>query len=150
MSNAMCHEVTLPKLLASLKRIFFIDPVGPSDTSVSDHILSMDDGFEFLLKTWSHGVYGYDNGVTQSAILEGLSAIHDLFTGRAFSVFFETDSDLVKKLAEVRCEVLSGIVIKCTLLHIQNTALIVSMTLWLPAFRQVFVHEISSSRLFTS
>jgi hypothetical protein len=155
MSNAMCHEVTLPKLLASLKRIFFIDPVGPSDTSVFDHILSMeslDDGFEFLLKTWSHGVYGNDDGVTQSAILEGLSAIHDLFTGRIFSVFFEIDPDLVKKLklAEVRCEVLSGIVIKCTLLHIQNTAFIVSLTRWPPAFRQVFVHEISSSRLFTS
>jgi hypothetical protein len=152
MSNAMPHEETLPKLLAALKRIFFFDPVGPSDTPACDHILSIDDGFEGVLKKWSHGVYGHENELTQSATLEGLSLIYDLCTGRAFSVFFETDPDLVKKLAEVSIhfEVLSGIVIECTLLHMQNTAFIVSLTLWPPAFRQVFVHKISSSRFFTS
>ncbi len=155
----MCHKVTLPKLLAALKRIFF-DPVGPSDSSLSDLILSMDDGFQCLLEKWYSFVfrllcdvlYGHENASALSDVLEGLSNIYDVWSGRVFSVIFESDPDLTKKLAEVgtRCEVLSGICIKCTLLRMQNTAFIVSLTLWLPAFRQVFIHKISSSRFFTS
>ncbi len=164
----------MPKLLASLKWIF-IDPppspptpppspspptVGP-ETPIIDHILCMDGGFEFFLKEWSRIVLQFvlndiplpsECSMRFSEIIEGLSSLYDLCTGRYFSVTFETDQDLVKKLAEVstHCEVLSGIVIECTLLHMQFTAFIVSLTLWLPAFRQVFAHEISSSRLFTS
>ncbi len=155
----ICHKVTLPKLLASLKRIF-IDPVGP-ETPIIDHILCMDDGFEFFLKEWSRIVLQFvlndiplpsECSMRFDEMIEGLSSLYDLCTGRYFSVTFECEQDLVKKLAEVstHCEVLSGIVIECTLLHMQFTAFIVSLTLWLPAFRQVRVYEISSSRLFTS
>lgn len=155
----ICHKVTLSKLLASLKRIF-INPVGP-ETPIIDHILCMDDGFEFFLKEWSRIVLQFvlndiplpaECSMRLGEMIEGLSSLYDLCTGRYFSVTFETDPDLVKKLAEVSThfEVLSGIVIECTLLHMQFTAFIVRLTLWLPAFRQVRVHEISSSRLFTS
>jgi hypothetical protein len=160
MSNAMCHKVTLPKLLAALKRIFF-DPVGPSDISLFDRILSMDDGFECLLKEWSSFAlcdvfHGQENPSAYSDVLQGLSKIYDVWSGRVFSVIFETDRhpDLTKKLAEVGtcCEVLSGIVIKCTLFHLQKHSVIVSVTLWSPAFRQVFISKtrIQTSRFFTS
>ena len=106
-----CHKVTLPKMLAALKKTF-IEPVGISDVALRDRILSMDDGFEFLLRTRS-----------QPAALAGLSKIYDLCTGRVFSEKYETDPDFVKKLADVgmHCEVLSGILIECTLVYLQNT-----------------------------
>ena len=91
-----CHNVTLPKMLALLKRTF-IERVGTSDIALRDRILSMDDGFEFLLRNRS-----------QPAAFDGLSKIYDLCTGRVFSVTFETDPDCVKELAGVgmHCEVL--------------------------------------------
>ena len=113
MSDAkhFCHKVTLPKMLALLKQTF-IERSGTSGVALRDRILSMDDGFEFLLRTRS-----------QPAALAGLSKIYDLCTGRVFSEKYETDPVFVKKLAEVgmHCEVLSGILIECTLVYLQNT-----------------------------
>jgi hypothetical protein len=113
MSDAkhFCHEVTLPKMLTLLKQTF-IERSGTSGVALRDRILSMDDGFEYLLRTRS-----------QPAALAGLSKIYDLCTGRVFSEKYETDPDFVKKLAEVgmHCEVLSGILIECFLVYLQNT-----------------------------
>jgi hypothetical protein len=114
MSDAkhFCHKVTLPKMLALLKRTF-IERVGTSDIALRDRILSMDDGFEFLLRNRS-----------QPAAFDGVSKIYNLCTGRDFSVTYETDPDFVKKLAEVGmcCEVSSSILIECALVYLQNTA----------------------------
>jgi hypothetical protein len=76
-------------MLALLKRTF-IEKVGSSEVALRDRILSMDDGFEFLLKNRS-----------SSASFEGISKIYNLCTGRDFSATYETDPDFVKKLAEV-------------------------------------------------
>jgi hypothetical protein len=77
-------------MLALLKTTF-IECVASSGTALRDRILSMDDGFEYLLKNRSNPVS-----------LDGLSQMFDLCTGRVFSATYETDSDFVKKLAEVR------------------------------------------------
>jgi hypothetical protein len=87
-----CHNVTLPKMLAELKRTF-IEPVG---SSLRDRILSMDDGFEFLL---AHRTQPAPPGGLSN--MEGLSKLYGLCTGSVFSVTYETDPDCVKILAEV-------------------------------------------------
>jgi hypothetical protein len=87
-----CHPVTQPKMLALLKKTF-IERVGSSDVALRDRILSMDDGFEFLLKNRS-----------SQASLEGVSKIYNLCTGRNFSPNYETDPDFVSKLAQVRLQ----------------------------------------------
>ncbi len=81
-------------MLALLKRTF-IEKVGSSEVALRDRILSMDDGFEFLLKNRS-----------SLAAFEGISKIYNLCTGRDFSATYETDPDFVKKLAEVRLHVI--------------------------------------------
>jgi len=87
-----CHPVTQPKMLALLKKTF-IERVGSSDVALRDRILSMDDGFEFLLKNRS-----------SQASLEGVSKIYNLCTGRNFSPTYDTDPDFVNKLAQVRMQ----------------------------------------------
>ena len=98
-----CHKVTLPKMLAELKKTF-IEPVGISDVALRDRILSMDDGFEFLLE------HRYQPASEEKRFsnMEGLSKLYGLCTGRVFSVTYETDPDFVEKLAKVgmHCEVL--------------------------------------------
>jgi hypothetical protein len=88
-SKHFCHRVTQPKTLAPLKRAF-IEKVGSSEVALRNRILSMDGGFEFLLKNRS-----------SSAAFEGISKIYNLCMGRDFSATYETDPDFVKKLAEV-------------------------------------------------
>ena len=105
MSDAkhFCHEVTLPKMLALLKQTF-IERSGTSGVALRDRILSMDDGFEFLLE------HRYQPASEENKIsnMEGLSKLYGLCTGRVFSVTYETDPDFVEKLAKVgmHCEVL--------------------------------------------
>jgi hypothetical protein len=91
-SKHFCHPVTQPKMLALLKRTF-IERVGSSDIALRDRILSMDDGFEFLLK---------NRGSQES--LDGVSKIFNLCTGRDFSPTYDTDPDFVNKLAQVRLQ----------------------------------------------
>lgn len=88
-----CHQATQPKMLALLKKTF-IEPVGSSDVALRDRILSMDDGFEFLLRNRS-----------SAESLEGVSKIFNLCTGRDFSPTYDTDPDFVNKLAQVRLPV---------------------------------------------
>ena len=88
-----CHQATLPKMLALLKKTF-IERVGSSDVALRDRILSMDDGFEFLLRNRS-----------SAESLEGVSKIFNLCTGRDFSPTYDTDPDFVNKLAQVRLPV---------------------------------------------
>ncbi len=91
-----CHKVTLPKMLAELKKTF-IEPV---TSSLRDRILSVDDdGFEFLL---AHRYQPAPPGGLSN--MEGLSKLYDLCTGRVFSETFETDPDCVKQLAKVSNE----------------------------------------------
>jgi hypothetical protein len=82
-------KVTQPKMLALLKRSF-IESVQPGSVALRDRILSMDDGFEYLLRNRS-----------SSVSFEGVCKLYNLCTGRDFSPTFETDPDFVAKLAEV-------------------------------------------------
>ena len=91
-----CHKITQPKLLKLLKKTF-IERVSSSDSALRDRILSMDDGFEFLLRQRS-----------QDAALEGVSRIYNLCTGRNFSPNFDTDPDFVAKLAQRFADFLSA------------------------------------------
>ncbi len=105
-----CHKVTLPKMLAALKKTF-IEPVGISDVALRDRILSMDDGFEFLLEHRYQPAPSEelsDPAEQRFPNMEGLSKLYGLCTGRVFSVTYETDPDFVEKLAKVgmHCEVL--------------------------------------------
>ena len=91
-----CHKITQPKLLKLLKKTF-IERVSSSDSALRDRILSMDDGFEFLLRQRG-----------QEAALEGVARIYNLCTGRNFSPNFDTDPDFVAKLAQRFAEFLSA------------------------------------------
>ncbi len=99
-NKKFCHDMTLSKMLAELKKTF-IEPVGSSQR---DRILSMDDGFEFLLE------HRYQPASEEKRFsnMEGLSKLYGLCTGRVFSVTYVTDPDFVEKLAKVgmHCEVL--------------------------------------------
>ncbi len=77
-------------MLALLKKSF-IESFQPGSVALRDRILSMDDGFEYLLRNRSSVVS-----------FEGVCKLYNLCTGRDFSVTFETDPDFVAKLAEVR------------------------------------------------
>ncbi len=91
-----CHWETQPKLLKLLKKAF-LEPINSGQPALCDCILSMDDGFEFQLRQRG-----------QLAALEGLERIYDLFTGRGFSPNFETDPDVLAKLAQRFAEFLSS------------------------------------------
>ncbi len=114
MSDAkhFCHTTTQPKMLALLKTSF-IECVASSGMALRDRILSMDDGFEYLLKNRSN-----------SASLEGLSKMFDLCTGRVFSTTYETDPDFVMKLAEVRLHYVyvRSILAECLLRDVNRVA----------------------------
>jgi hypothetical protein len=88
-SKHFCQKVTQAKMLALLKKTF-IEPVEAGGVALRDRILSMEDGFEYLLNTRS-----------AEASLSGLSQMYNLCTGRVFSTTFQTDPDFVTKLAEV-------------------------------------------------
>jgi hypothetical protein len=86
-----CVKGTQSKMLALLKSTF----IGPLNggPSLRDHILSMDDGFEFLLRNRS-----------AASSLAGVSAVYNLCTGRQFSPNFQVDPDFLDKLSQVHCK----------------------------------------------
>jgi hypothetical protein len=92
--KGFCHKVTQPKMLALLKETF-IKPFEAGGVALRDRILSMEDGFECLLR-------GRHDTTKKALSLNGLNQIYLLCTGRDFSVTFETDPEFVAKLAEVR------------------------------------------------
>jgi hypothetical protein len=122
-----CHQVTQPKMLSLLKTTF-IERVGSSDVALRDRILSMDDGFEFLLK---------NRGSQES--LEGVSKIFNLCTGRDFSPSYDTDPDFVNKLAQVR---LSASRSARQRAHATCTSTVTRAS---TAIRRVFVGEVQGS-----
>ncbi len=97
--------------MLALLKMTFLQPVGDSDISFFDRILSMDDGFEFLLKNRYQPAPAEElshPAEKKFPNMEGLSKLYDLCSGRVFSATHETDPDFVKILAEVglHCEVL--------------------------------------------
>ncbi len=94
-ANGFCRKVTQAKMLAlhpdlNLKKTF-IEPLEAGGVALLDRILSMEDGFECLLKNRN-----------DPKAFHGLGQIYDLCTGRIFSPTFETDGDIVVNLAKVR------------------------------------------------
>jgi hypothetical protein len=92
--KGFCHQVTQPEMLVLLKTTF-IEPCEDGGVAQRDRILSMEDGFECLLRD------RHDTN-KKAASLNGLHQIYRLCTGKCFSMTFETDPDFVAKLAEVR------------------------------------------------
>ena len=144
-----CHQATQPKMLALLKKTF-IEPVGSSDVALRDRILSMDDGFEFLLRNRS-----------SAESLEGVSKIFNLCTGRDFSPTYDTDPDFVNKLAQVRLPVhlcasarstlIEGEYVRrelCDSCGAMSSVYARIVTLLLSALCRVCVSEVQSGRIF--
>ncbi len=82
-----CHPVTQPKMLALLKKAF----IEPREVALIDRILSMEDGFEYLLKN-RH----------LEGVLTRLKQIYKSCDGKSFSPTYQRDPDFVAILAKVR------------------------------------------------